>query len=123
MLVSRGKEALAAAELYMDPLSLTKMDVKSKGKELSAATGVSADGALAPLNIVILVLKVLMDLVSRVLIFFTFMIVHNERVEEMTQESSWSRRRETMSSKRKQEEGRERKRREKERRARTERGK
>ena len=43
MLVSRGKEALAAAELYMDPLSLTKMDVKSKGKELSAATGVSAD--------------------------------------------------------------------------------
>ena len=43
MLVSRGKEALAAAELYMDPLSLTKMDVKSKGKELSAATGLSAD--------------------------------------------------------------------------------
>ena len=33
---------------------------------------------MAPLNIVILVLKVLMDLVSRVLIFFTFMIVHNE---------------------------------------------
>ena len=35
-------------------------------------------GALTPLNIVILVLKVLMDLVSRVLIFFTFMIVHND---------------------------------------------
>ena len=34
--------------------------------------------ALAPLNILILVLKVLMDLVSRVLIFFIFMIVHNE---------------------------------------------
>merc|ERR1711988_1759069 len=34
-------------------------------------------GALAPLNIVILVLKVFMDLISRVLIFFTFMIVHN----------------------------------------------
>ena len=34
--------------------------------------------ALAPLNIVILVLKVLMDLISRVLIFFTFMIVHND---------------------------------------------
>ena len=33
--------------------------------------------ALAPLNILILVLKVLMDLVSRVLIFFIFMIVHN----------------------------------------------
>ena len=33
--------------------------------------------ALAPLNIVILVLKILMDLVSRVLIFFIFMIVHN----------------------------------------------
>ena len=29
------------------------------------------------MNIVILVLKVLMDLLSRVLIFFTFMIVHN----------------------------------------------
>ena len=36
------------------------------------------DGALEAKNIVILVLKVLMDLVSRVLIFFTFMIVHNE---------------------------------------------
>ena len=35
------------------------------------------NGALTPLNIVILVLKVLMDLISRVLIFFTFMIVHN----------------------------------------------
>jgi len=35
-------------------------------------------GALTPLNIVILMLKVLMDLISRVLIFFTFMIVHNE---------------------------------------------
>ena len=34
--------------------------------------------ALSPLNILILVLKVLMDLVSRVLIFFVFMIVHNE---------------------------------------------
>ena len=34
--------------------------------------------ALAPLNILILVLKVFMDLVSRVLIFFIFMIVHNE---------------------------------------------
>ena len=34
--------------------------------------------ALAPVNILILVLKVLMDLVSRVLIFFIFMIVHNE---------------------------------------------
>ena len=34
-------------------------------------------GALDAKNIVILVLKVLMDLVSRVLIFFTFMIVHN----------------------------------------------
>ena len=34
--------------------------------------------ALAPLNILILVLKVLMDLVSRVLIFFISMIVHNE---------------------------------------------
>ena len=33
---------------------------------------------MAPLNIVILVLKVLMDLISRVLIFFTFMIIHNE---------------------------------------------
>ena len=33
--------------------------------------------ALAALNILILVLKVLMDLVSRVLIFFVFMIVHN----------------------------------------------
>ena len=33
--------------------------------------------ALAALNILILVLKVLMDLVSRVLIFFIFMIVHN----------------------------------------------
>ena len=33
--------------------------------------------ALAPLNILVLVLKVLMDLVSRVLIFFIFMIVHN----------------------------------------------
>ena len=33
--------------------------------------------ALAPLNVVILVLKVLMDLISRSLIFFTFMIVHN----------------------------------------------
>ena len=32
---------------------------------------------MTPLNIVILVLKVLMDLISRVLIFFTFMIVHN----------------------------------------------
>ena len=31
-----------------------------------------------PLNMVILVLKVLMDLVSRVLIFFIFMIVHND---------------------------------------------
>ena len=39
---------------------------------------IEKDGALAPLNIVILLLKVLMDLVSRVLIFFTFMIVHNE---------------------------------------------
>ena len=36
------------------------------------------DGALTPLNIVILVLKVMMDLISRVLIFFTFMIVHNK---------------------------------------------
>ena len=34
--------------------------------------------ALAALNILILVLKVLMDLVSRVLIFFIFMIVHNK---------------------------------------------
>ena len=68
-------------------------------------SNINKSGALAHQNIVILVLKVLMDLVSRVLIFFTFMIVHNERVEEMTQESSWSRRRETMSSKRKQEEG------------------
>ena len=34
--------------------------------------------ALAPLNIVILVLRILMDLVSRVLIFFIFMIVHNK---------------------------------------------
>ena len=34
--------------------------------------------ALAPLNVVILVLKVLMDLISRSLIFFTFMIVHNQ---------------------------------------------
>ena len=33
--------------------------------------------ALTPLNILMLVLKVLMDLVSRVLIFFIFMIVHN----------------------------------------------
>ena len=33
--------------------------------------------ALNPLNMIILVLKVLMDLVSRVLIFFIFMIVHN----------------------------------------------
>ena len=33
--------------------------------------------ALAPLNILMLVLKVLMDLVSRVLIFFIFMIVHH----------------------------------------------
>ena len=33
--------------------------------------------ALAARNILILVLKVLMDLVSRVLIFFIFMIVHN----------------------------------------------
>ena len=33
--------------------------------------------ALGPLSILILVLKVLMDLVSRVLIFFIFMIVHN----------------------------------------------
>ena len=33
--------------------------------------------ALKPLNILILVLKVMMDLVSRVLIFFIFMIVHN----------------------------------------------
>ena len=32
--------------------------------------------ALKPLNILVLVLKVLMDLVSRVLIFFIFMIVH-----------------------------------------------
>ena len=32
---------------------------------------------MAPLNIVILVLKVLMDLISRSLIFFTFMIVHH----------------------------------------------
>ena len=31
-----------------------------------------------PINMVILVLKVLMDLVSRVLIFFIFMIVHNK---------------------------------------------
>ena len=31
--------------------------------------------ALKPLNILILVLKVMMDLVSRVLIFFIFMIV------------------------------------------------
>ena len=30
-----------------------------------------------PFNMIILVLKVLMDLVSRVLIFFIFMIVHN----------------------------------------------
>ena len=34
--------------------------------------------ALTTLNILVLVLKVLMDLVSRVLIFFTFMIVHNK---------------------------------------------
>ena len=34
--------------------------------------------ALTALNILILVLKVLMDLVSRVLIFFIFMIVHNK---------------------------------------------
>ena len=34
--------------------------------------------ALAPLNILILVLKVLMDLVSKVLIFFIFMIVHHK---------------------------------------------
>ena len=34
--------------------------------------------ALAPTNIIVLVLKVLMDLVSRVLIFFAFMIVHND---------------------------------------------
>ena len=34
--------------------------------------------ALAALNILVLVLKVLMDLVSRVLIFFIFMIVHNK---------------------------------------------
>ena len=41
--------------------------------------------ALAPLNILILVLKVLMDLVSRVLIFFIFMIVHNNgRFSPMT---------------------------------------
>ena len=33
--------------------------------------------ALNALNILVLVLKVLMDLVSRVLIFFIFMIVHN----------------------------------------------
>ena len=33
---------------------------------------------MAPLNILILVLKVLMDLVSRVLIFFIFMIVHHK---------------------------------------------
>ena len=33
--------------------------------------------ALTPLTILILVLKVLMDLVSRVLIFFIFMIVDN----------------------------------------------
>merc|ERR1711963_636162 len=39
--------------------------------------GDDKDGALDAKNIVILVLKVLMDLVSRVLIFFTFMIVHN----------------------------------------------
>ena len=46
MLVSRGEEALAAAELSADPLSLTKMDVESKGEELSAAARVSADPAL-----------------------------------------------------------------------------
>ena len=34
--------------------------------------------ALAALNILVLVLKVLMYLVSRVLIFFIFMIVHNK---------------------------------------------
>ena len=34
--------------------------------------------ALAPTNIIVLVVKVLMDLVSRVLIFFAFMIVHND---------------------------------------------
>ena len=33
--------------------------------------------ALGARNIVVLVLKVLMDLVSRVIIFFIFMIVHN----------------------------------------------
>ena len=46
VLVSRGEEALAAAELSADPLSLTKMDVESKGEELSAAARVSADPAL-----------------------------------------------------------------------------
>ena len=35
-------------------------------------------GALAPTNIILLILKVLMDLVSRVLIFFTFMMVHHD---------------------------------------------
>ena len=35
------------------------------------------NGALDAKNIFLLLLKVLMDLVSRVLIFFTFMIVHN----------------------------------------------
>ena len=34
--------------------------------------------ALNPINMVILVLKVFMDLISRVLIFFIFMIVHDE---------------------------------------------
>ena len=34
--------------------------------------------ALAPTNIIVLVVKVLMDLVSRVLIFFAFMIVHDD---------------------------------------------
>ena len=33
--------------------------------------------ALVTLNVLILVLKVLMDLMSRALIFFIFMIVHN----------------------------------------------
>ena len=33
---------------------------------------------MAPTNIIVLVVKVLMDLVSRVLIFFAFMIVHDD---------------------------------------------
>jgi len=46
-------------------------------------SNIDKNGALAPLNIVLLMLKVLMDLISRVLIFFTFMIVYDRKFSPM----------------------------------------